>query len=92
MWFGVMYSANYLAKKYVVKDASKIVNLSTIYRIVFLLVFVGGGIFYAWTDPNYSSTDPMATTITVISTIISTAVFYAASKKYVKQDAGAFGS
>jgi hypothetical protein len=84
IWLGVMYSANYIAKKYVVTDASKIVNLSTIYRIVLVTLFIGGGIFMASGDAV--TIDSTAATFQVVFAIVGTVVFYIASKKYIKQD------
>lgn len=34
IWLGIMYSANYLKKTYIIDDKEKIVNLSTIYFVV----------------------------------------------------------
>lgn len=91
IWLGVMYSANYLAKKYVVTDASKIVNLSTIYRVVLATLFIGGGFFMAASDSS-AVVDTTAATFTVVFAIVGTLVFYVASKKYIKQDSPVAGS
>lgn len=39
IWVGIMYSARYIRKAYVIKDKNKIVNLATIYLVVLLLLW-----------------------------------------------------
>lgn len=85
IWLGVMYSASYLAKNYIIVEASKIVVLSTIYRVILTTLFIGGGIIFA----VISEDAVLATTPTlemIVSSIFGTILFYIASSRYVKSD------
>jgi len=75
MWLAVKYSARYLDKTYVIKDASKIVILSTIY-----IVLVGGG----FRVMNFLSTGII--TPDHIGFALAIIAFYFASKKYIKSN------
>ena len=86
VWLGVIYSANYLAKAYEIANAHKIVVLSTSYRAVFAVLFIGGQ-FVALTGTAATEVNTAVVIIHVLFTIIGTVVFYVASKKYIKQDA-----
>jgi hypothetical protein len=85
VWFGVMYSANYLARTYDITDAHKITVLSTVYRIVFVTLFIGGQ-FLVSTGNTPTEIDMTMMILQVVFAILGTAVFYVASKKYIKQD------
>ncbi|HYV33404.1 MAG TPA: hypothetical protein VE973_00960 [Candidatus Limnocylindria bacterium] len=45
LWCGVMYSASYIKKTYVVPDKDKIVYLSTIYSVVIGLIIISWQFF-----------------------------------------------
>lgn len=72
-WLGVMYSARYVNKKYVIRNSKEIANLATVYLLVVgggfrLLQILGGGDF----------------TFEHISFLLVLVVFYLASRKYIK--------
>ena len=75
VWLGVMYSAKYLNKTYVIKNAHKIVALSTIY-----LAVIGGGfrLLKLIQTGNFS--------YELLGFIIGIVIFYLASKKYIKNN------
>lgn len=79
IWFGVMYSAGYLAKKYIIPDAKKVINLSTIYKVILTILF-------SWLSFSMTSGDMTAIGFAIGFPLIGVVVFYVASKKYVKQD------
>jgi len=73
MWFGVIYSAKYIERTYIVRDSNKIVNLSVIYSIVVIVGLHAYGAFVAKVEY-----------ISVATAAVTMAVFYLASKKYIK--------
>lgn len=75
-WLGVMYSANYLYKTYLITDPSPIVKLSTLYAAI---LYIGVFILFFIFKPESSFK-----IIDVIIGLISIGFFYAVSKKYVK--------
>jgi uncharacterized membrane protein YbjE (DUF340 family) len=91
IWAGVMYSANYLAEHYIITDANKIINLSTTYRFILFLLFIGGGLFMASSQAD-TSVDKTGLAFTVSFAVIGIIVFYLASKKYIKQDGQVSGN
>lgn len=75
-WLGVMYSAKYLDKTYVIKNAQNIVLLSTVY-----LVVIGGGYrLYQFLQTGIFKDE-------YIGFILGLLAFYLASKKYIKNNA-----
>lgn len=76
VWLGVMYSAKYIYKKYVITNSSSIIGLSTAYTIVLqaILLIIGisreGGIN---ADTAYG----------IILSLVLVLSFYFFSKKYV---------
>jgi hypothetical protein len=85
IWFGVMYSARYLARKYVVSDARKITRLSTTYYVVIAIFLIGGFMLLGASNPDIAF-DVSGTTITIVTVVIAIVLFYIASTKYIKQD------
>jgi hypothetical protein len=75
MWFAVKYSAKYLNKTYVIKDANNIIKLSTIF-IIILGIGVRIGTIISAKTVNF---EDFAFVLAIIS-------FYFASKKYVKEN------
>lgn len=86
VWLGVMYSANYLAKKYVVTDVQKIVTLSTVYMVVLFAIYIGGSILVVLNSAGATLNSTTAISV-VLFAIVRIVVFYIASKKYIQQDA-----
>lgn len=86
IWLGVMYSANYLARANHIENASEVVVLSTIYRIVLILPFIALYIFALATNSQLNSNQTIEISVNLLFTIIGTLLFYWTSKKYVKSD------
>ena len=40
LWLGIMYSANYISRSYIIRDKAKVVKLSTIYYVLGSAVFI----------------------------------------------------
>ena len=75
MWFAVKYSARYLDKTYIIKNANQIVILSTVY-----LVIVGGGLrLYNFLQNGILKDDYIGFALALI-------VFYFASKKFIRNN------
>lgn len=75
MWLAVKYSARFLDKTYVIKNANQIVILSTIY-----IVIVGGGFrVMSFLSKGVITPDHIGFLLAII-------VFYIASKKYIKNN------
>lgn len=72
-WLGVMYSARYINKKYIIKNSSEIVKLSTLYIIV-----LGGGYRLFQIINTYNLKGEY------IGFILAVVAFYIASKKYIR--------
>lgn len=75
IWLGVMYSAKYLDKTYIIKDAHNIALISTIY-----LAIIGGGFRLSRLLENENFLYEF------LGFVIGVVVFYVASKKYVKNN------
>lgn len=73
VWLGVVYSAKYLRRKYIIVDKNKVVILSTIYLFVIRIVY-----FLVVSRENLS----YEITITIIISLL----FYVLSNKYIKED------
>jgi uncharacterized SAM-binding protein YcdF (DUF218 family) len=75
MWLAVKYSARYLNKTYVIKNANQIVILSTIY-----IVIVNGGLrILSFLSNGVITADHIGFALAII-------VFYFASRKYIKNN------
>lgn len=74
-WFGVMYSARYINKKYIIKDVKEITQLATVY-----LIIVGGGLraFRIINETGFAFED--------IGFIFAVIAFYIASNKYIHSE------
>lgn len=83
IWLGVIYSAKYLTKTYVIKNVKNIVILATIYA-----VFIGGILMAGFTGLILKVTDVMDAQKFIIDSlagyIVGNVVFYLFSKKYLK--------
>jgi membrane protein implicated in regulation of membrane protease activity len=75
IWLGTIYSANFLKKRYIIKDKNKIVNLATGYLIVIDIIWLA----INWLGFRFFSL------YSVITSVIMAVVFYLASKKYIKE-------
>jgi hypothetical protein len=85
VYFGVIYSARYLRRKYIIQDAMHIVNLSTIYLIVIRVLFTGFGAAILL-SPMAAGTPqaqalPMLLGIGALQALLEVAVFYYTSKQ-----------
>lgn len=82
LWIGVMYSAKYIKNHYIVEDKTKIINLATIYLVVFSIVFnIGYVLVGEITGVKLPGSD---TAYSILSLITSAVLFYVFSKKYIK--------
>jgi len=70
IWLATIYSANFLKKKYIIKDRNKIVNLSTIYLVVLGII---GLVLQSFS------------VLSIIVLVVEAVVFYLASKKYIEE-------
>ena len=70
IWMGIIYSARYIRKAYIIKDRNKIINLATIYLIVLLLLW--------WVII-------LRIPIFLIGYAIRVVIFYLLSRIYVKE-------
>lgn len=89
VWLGVLYSANYIRKKYELPDPSKIVRLSTIYMAVSYLLydaFIFAGAFVALsTESEATGGVSIAIVLGVLQTIVNVSIFYLVSRsKFVR--------
>ncbi|MFH1233931.1 MAG: hypothetical protein V1649_04795 [Patescibacteria group bacterium] len=75
LWLGVMYSAKYLAKTYIIKNSDNIIRLAAIY-----LAVLGGGFRLIGLSKGIT----LASMIDLGFFVVGVAVFYILSKKYVK--------
>ncbi len=75
LWLGVIYSAKYLAKTYIIKNSDNIVKIAAIYLAVF-----GGGFRLI----GFSKGNTPASIIDLGFFVVEVAIFYILSKKYVK--------
>ncbi len=75
IWLGVMYSARYLRKHYIIEDSSNIVNLATSYMVV----FPGGIEIYKVISSQFGMDQIIDFGIAIFAIV----VFYLLSKKYI---------
>lgn len=75
VWLGVMYSAKYVNKTYVINDSQKVITLATVY----LVVIAGGLQMRAALMANFD----IVSILGMVRVIVMAGVFYVASKKYV---------
>lgn len=87
VFFGVMYSARFVQKRYIIADFMEIVNLSTIYLVVLRVLFMGIGIAFllspAATGTPEAQALPVIVGFGIVQTILEAAVFYFSSKKFL---------
>lgn len=74
VWAGVLYSAKYLNKTYIIKDSAKIIKLATIYFVVIR------GIYWF-----LKVNDIPSLIINWVFVAIGAFVFYSVSKKYIHE-------
>ena len=79
VWLGVIYSASYINKTYIVKDKEKIAKLSTI----FLIISTGSFMLINLLQDKTIGIDA----ISIVFFIVEVIVFYILSKKYIKETA-----
>lgn len=80
VWFGVVYSASFLEKTYIIPDSKRVITLATTYYAVLNILFTIGVLFIP------SDTEAGTTAAFIFSTIMTAvgmAVFYVASKRFV---------
>lgn len=77
IWLGVMYSANYLKKTYIIRDKDVIAKLSTIYYIVFRFSFIVIGFLSAIELTMFEILFEIVNSVFVI------VLFYLFSEKYI---------
>jgi len=80
IYFGVIYSAKYLNKKYIIKNKTKVINLSTIFTAI--ITFIIHGVGYYLNNSPLTSQGMAISFISLLTTII---LFYVLSYKYVNQ-------
>ncbi len=83
LWFGVKYSAKETVANYVIKDANKIIKLSTILAVILIilnLIQVISKVFLS--GMNFSEILPT----TIFSAALNIIIFYLASKRYLKNN------
>lgn len=76
IWLGVMYSARYLKKTYIIENEVNIVNLSTTYLVVLNVVYILFQVFYGKIIGS-------AITYTFIKFIVRAILFYVFSRRYL---------
>jgi hypothetical protein len=84
IWFGVKYYARYISNKYIITNASKIVNLATIYNVMLLTFVISVSVPVS--DTYGITHDFTNYVVTMMSGVVTVVAFYLASKKYIKQD------
>lgn len=72
LWIAVIYSANFLKKRYIIRDKNKIVNLSTTYQVVITVI---GWVLFHIRFSFYNA----------VMALLITIVFYLASKEYIRK-------
>lgn len=80
VWGGVVYSARYINQKYIIQSVNSIVNLSTVYLIVVRLIYTMGKF-----NQTGAYTNKAELTYTVVVLVITFALFYILSKKYISK-------
>ena len=76
IWLGVMYSARYLKRTYIIENEVNIVNLSTTYLVVLNVVYILFQVFYGKIIGR-------AITYTFIQFIVRVILFYVFSRRYL---------
>lgn len=89
IWLGIIYSARYLKKTYVITSESKqrVVNLATIYFVVLRLIFYMFGFLWAITKIRVSGgmiTDFLLNLFVLV--VLGGTLFYYLSRKYITED------
>lgn len=88
IWIAIRYSANFINGRYVIKDKSKVVRLSTIYFAVVGMINLGWSIYSVISSPGKEFNSAVMTSIgwNVTTVIVATIVFYFGSKKYIESN------
>lgn len=76
IWPGVIYSAKYVNKTYIIKDSQKVITLAMIYMIV----IAGGLQLRSSVIANFD----VASILGIVRVVAMVMVFYVTSKKYIK--------
>jgi hypothetical protein len=76
VWPGVIYSAKYINKTYIIKDSQKVITLAMIYMIV-----IAGGLHLR---NSLIANFDIASIFGIVEVIAMVIVFYVTSKKYIK--------
>ena len=71
-WLATIYSANFLKKKYIIKDKNKIVSLSTLYLVVVGIIGIIGSALQSFS-------------FGIVVLVVMVVTFYLASKKYIEE-------
>lgn len=85
LYFGVIYSARFIQRRYIITDAMHIVNLSTGYlialRVIFMLLGAAVLLSPVATGTPQAQALPMLLGVGVIQAVLEVAVFYFTSKQ-----------
>ncbi len=83
IWLGVLYSARYINKKYLIKDRDRVIILSTVYFSFWLVILaLPGGIVSV--VKTFSGKIPWEIILnSIIIPIVQIVLFYVFSKKYI---------
>lgn len=73
LWFTILYSANFLKKRYLIKDKNKVVNFSTLYLML------------AESVPLAFNISIFGLTPKLIGPFVVILIFYIGSKKYIEE-------
>jgi len=83
VWFGVMYSAKYLKRTYIIQNREAIIKSSTTYMVVLMTAYFALPFFTGHVNLSNILSYSISAVIFLSVRAIS---FYAASKKYVSND------
>ena len=88
IFIGVVYSASYLNKTYIIEDVKTIAKISTIYNFVFYLVLVLNSAIKPFNDgvSGYFSTyfSIIEVWVWVVIAVLSSAIIYFTSLRFIK--------
>jgi hypothetical protein len=95
-WFAVKYSALNIAKRYLVSDAKKTANFAICYKVIIFVCldaynFISRermlGVWKLTSDALHLDISPyMYRILTIAGSLVSVAIFWIATKKYIKAD------
>ena len=88
IWLGIMYSAKYLKRTYIItsEDKSRIVSLATMYFVVLRLTLYAFGFLWVITKIRIDFGMIMEFLLDVVFVAIGGALFYYLSRKYITED------